>query len=293
MTTRLMGLAVPLGPMGRAAERRAVLNNHVRLTEQLAASQAGAGLDLVIWPENSSDIDPLQDAAAAAAIQGATDAVGVPLLVGAVLGPWDDGRLRNASMVWRPSGAPPGPGDIYLKRRVVPFGEYIPYRSFFRRITSQVDLIPRDFAGGSSPQPLQIGPAVAAIGICFEVAFDELIRDSVAQGSNLIVIPTNNATFGRSDQSEQQLAMSRLRAVEHGRSVIQSSTTGVSAVIRPDGSVVERTGLFESDVMVQDVALQNGSTLATRYGGAVEWALVGTGLLAAAGAAIGRRLRRR
>jgi len=139
---------------------------------------------------------------------------------------------------------------------------------------------------------LPMGPADVADVICFEVAYDGLVRDVVRAGGDLLVVQTNNATFGYTAESEQQLAMSRLRAVEHGRTVLQASTVGVSAVVRPDGSVVDKTKLFTRDVLVQRVALRSSRTLADRVGAWPEVALAALGLLGAVlGAVAGRRRR--
>ena len=131
------------------------------------------------------------------------------------------------------------------------------------------------------------------VGICFEVAYDDLIRDAVAAGAELLVIPTNNANFGMSDESTQQLAMSRLRAIEHGRATVQISTVGVSAVISPAGVVRERTELFTADQMVATVPLRTDLTPATRYGDVITWTVRGLAVaLVAAGVAGARTIRR-
>jgi len=267
------------------AERRAVLDNHVAATSALAAAvrtgQATAP-DLVLWPENSSDIDPYRDDQAAAAIQGAARQVGAPLLIGAVLdGP---GRyLSNAGLVVTPqdglAGAVDDPNRNYIKRRPAPFAEYMPYRSFFRTFSDQVDLVRRDFLPGQRGGSVVLGGVRVGDVICFEVAFDDLVRDSVRSGAQMLVVQTNNATFGYSDEAVQQLAMSRVRAVETGRTVVQISTVGVSSIIAPDGSAPERTSLFTQDVLQADVALRSEQTLATRLGWAPEAVLASTALL--------------
>lgn len=268
---------VPEAGLDFNAERRAVLGNHARLTVELA--RRGEDLDVVIWPENSSDIDPLRDATAAATIQDAVDAVDVPVLIGAVLRR-DDDTLRNSSMVWLPtSSGSPGPADTYLKRQIVPFGEYIPLRSLVRRVTSLVDEVPNDFVAGTDDTPVRLGPLRAAVGICYEVAFDGPLRRSMAAGADVLLIPTNNATFGYTDQSTQQLAMSRIRAMEFGVTVIQASTTGVSAIIAPDGEPGEVTDLYEPALLVGEVAASPGRTLATVIGGWVEAGLAAMGVL--------------
>jgi apolipoprotein N-acyltransferase len=273
---------VPRLGLDAFAQRAAVLGNHVEATRELAAEVAAGRVprpELVIWPENASDLDPFTDPAARTAIDGAVRAVGVPVLVGAVLqGPGD--QVRNAGIVWDPQT---GPGDSYIKQHPVPFGEYIPYRSLVRRVTAKVDLVPRDFARGTETGLLQVGPVAVGDVICFEVAYDGLVREAVRAGGRLVVVQTNNATFGRSGQSEQQLAMSRLRAVEHGRTVVVAATSGISAVIEPDGRVARRSAIFTRDVLVADVPVRAAHTLATRLGLLPEIALslLGAGALLA------------
>ena len=139
-----------------------------------------------------------------------------------------------------------------------------------------------------------MGPARIGDVICFEVAYDGLVRAPVAQGADLLVVQTNNATFGYTNESVQQLAMSRLRAVESGRSVVHISTVGISAVIEPDGTVMRRSGHFDQEVLEADVPLRTAKTVATRVGEAPEWLLAGAGLvLALLGARSGRGVARR
>ncbi|MCW2726039.1 MAG: apolipoprotein N-acyltransferase [Frankiales bacterium] len=274
---------VPRLGLDAFAQRAAVLRNHAATTHALAADiRAGRSPrpDLVVWPENASDLDPYTVPEAAATIDAAVKDVGVPVLVGAVLdGPGD--KIRNAGIVWDPVT---GPGAMYVKRHPVPFGEYMPYRSLIRRISSKVDLVPRDFLAGRSPGVLTVGPARLADVICFEVAYDGVVRDAVRGGGRLLVVQTNNATFGRSGETLQQLAMGRVRAVEHGRAVVVAATSGVSAVIDPDGRLVQRTRVFTRDVMVQRVPLRDASTPATRVGALPELALA---LLGAAALLVG------
>ncbi len=256
---------VPRLGLDAFAQRSAVLRNHVAATEQLAADVASGRTprpDLVVWPENASDLDPFTDPGAAELIDRAVKAVGVPVLVGAVLdGPGDE--VSNAGIVWDPVT---GPGERYVKQHPVPFGEYIPYRSLVRRISERVDLVPRDFTQGTRTGVLDVGPVRLGDVICFEVAYDGLVRDAVRAGGSLLVVQTNNATFGRSGETVQQLAMSRLRAVEHGRSVVVAATSGISAVIAPDGEVLDRSRLFTRDLLVVDVPVRTARTLATRVG---------------------------
>jgi len=265
------------------ARRRAVLDNHVNQTialAELVAEGTEPQPDLVIWPENSSDIDPYRNADAGEQIDRAARAIGVPILVGAVRVN-DDDTLGNLGIVWDPQT---GPGQTYLKRHPVPFGEYTPWRSLVERMAPIINqtLVSRDFVGGDRPGLVDVGGVSVGDVICFEVAYDGLVGDVVDAGAEVIVVQTNNATFGYTDETYQQLAMGRLRAVEHGRTVLVAATSGISAIIAPDGSVEQQSGLFTPATFVQAVELREDRTLASRLGGAPEWVLSAAGLTALA-----------
>ena len=134
---------------------------------------------------------------------------------------------------------------------------------------------------------LDVGGARIGDLICFEVVYDGLVHDVVEGGAGMIVVQTNNATFGHTDESEQQLAMSRLRAVEFGRTVAVAATSGITAIVAPDGSVVRSSALFTPDVFVERIAQRSSTTVAQRLGAAPEWAL--TALGAGRAAVAGRR----
>ncbi|MFF0544010.1 apolipoprotein N-acyltransferase [Nocardia thailandica] len=270
------------------AQRRAVLDNHVRRTEELAADIAAGRVprpDIVIWPENSSDIDPLRNADAAALVTAASERVGAPILVGAVLVNRDR-TTTNSVIVW--NGAD-GPGDRHDKKIVQPFGEYLPMRGFFRLFSSYADragyFVPGDGDGTVTAAGVRIGVAT-----CYEVAFDRAFRESLGSGAQMLTVPTNNATFGDSEMTYQQLAMSRVRAVEHGRALVVAATTGVSAIVTADGALAQQTEQFVPAALVARLPLRDSTTLATRVGAAPEWASV---ILAALGAgwAVARRRR--
>lgn len=277
VTVALVQGNVPRPGLDFNAERRAVLDNHVRQTLQLArAVEAGRSdrPDLVVWPENSSDIDPYTNPDAFRRIQRAVSAIGVPILVGAVVA-GEDGP-RNTMLLWRPGE---GPVDQYDKRRLQPFGETMPFRSFFRVFSEEVDRAGR-FVPGRDATVFAAGGARVGMAMCYEVIFDDAVRDSVIRGADLIAVPSNNATFGYSEMTFQQLAIDRVRAVEHGRSVVVPTTSGVSAVIAPDGEVLASTGMFESAVLVESVPLRSKLTVADRLGAAPEYAITIAGVAA-------------
>lgn len=288
---------VPRLGLDEFAQRRAVTADHVAETQRLAADVAAGRLpkpDLVIWPENATDDDPFHDPIARSMIESAVQAIGVPVLVGAVLdGPGN--HVRNAGIVWSPTT---GPGAIYVKRHLVPFGEYIPGRSLLTHLgIGRFTLIPRDFAAGHRPGVLQVGPVRLADVICFEVADDTIVRQAVTGGGRLLAVQTNNATYerkgdsGTGGETAQQLEMSRLRAVEHGRAVVVAATSGVSAVIAPDGRVRWRSGVFTPAVTVADVPLRDPETVADRMGVWPEHGLAAAGLLWLAAVALVQRRR--
>jgi apolipoprotein N-acyltransferase len=263
------------------AQRRAVLDYHARRTRQLAADVAAGRVprpDFVLWPENSSDIDPLRNPDARAEISATVDRLGVPLLVGAVLVRPDYEHTTNSALVWEPGVGPTQRAD---KRRVQPFGEYLPWRPFFRVFSSYADRAGH-FVPGSGSGVVTLHGIPVGVAICWEIAFDGGVNDSVRGGAQLLAVPSNNATFGRSDMTFQQLAMSRLRAVEHHRAVVVVATTGESAIIDPDGTVVDRTPLFEPAALVRQVPLLTTTTVATRLGSAPAWGLTVLGLAALA-----------
>ncbi|MGW4683050.1 apolipoprotein N-acyltransferase [Micromonospora taraxaci] len=275
------------------AQRQAVLNNHVDATLELAARVAAGEQDqpdLVVWPENSSDIDPLRNPTAGARISQAADTVRAPILVGAVLLGPGAGQVRNAGILWRP-GTGADLDQLYTKRHPVPFAEYVPLRDVARMVSKQVDLIRNDFVPGSTPGVVRVGPAVLGDVICFEVAYDEVVRDTVTGGAQLLVVQTNNATFDVAE-ARQQLAMVRLRAVEHGRPALMASTVGVSGFVAPDGRVSDATGFNTREVVVRQLRLDDGRTLATRLGWWPEVALAALAAAALVGAAVVRRRQR-
>ncbi len=266
------------------AQRRAVLDNHVNATLALA-ERVDAGQtprpDLVVWPENSSDIDPFVNSDAATLITTAAQAIGAPILVGGLRDGRDANSVENVGIVWDPEL---GPVDVYVKRHPVPFAEYVPMRSFIRDyITEKVDLVRRDFVAGDEPGVMTMGPVRIGDVICFEVAYDEVVRDAVTSGAQLIVVQTNNATFDEAE-ARQQLAMVRLRAVEHGREALMASTVGVSAFVDRNGQVYDATQFYAEAVIERSMTVHNGRTIATAVGVAPEVLMVvgAAGLIVAA-----------
>ncbi|MBE2997615.1 apolipoprotein N-acyltransferase [Nocardiopsis sp. HNM0947] len=279
-----------VGEMSVLGERMQVLENHADGVHELADSVREGSVpepDMVLLPENASDIDPFRDPAARETIDAAADDIGVPMLWG-ISRFNDDGTRHVQSVVWDPEE---GPGDHYDKRYLVPFGEYIPYRDFFTQFVERLEQVSSDAIPGTEPGALDVAGTTLGVGICFDVAFDRPVREAVDAGGQIIVIPTNNANYNFTGQSDQQLAITQLRAVEHGRPAVVTSTSGISAVVAPDGTVEYRSPEAEPDVHVAEVTAMDGPTVATRLGAGPEAVLAGLGLAAVAGAVVATRRR--
>jgi apolipoprotein N-acyltransferase len=266
------------------AQREAVLNNHLQVTRRLA-DEVDAGTrdrpDLVVWPENASDVDPFRNPDAYAQIQAAAEAVRAPILVGTITR--DEVGSRNTIVVWDPTD---GPGEQHVKKFLQPFGEYMPMRDLLRHVSSYVDLA-GDYKPGDGPGTLHPGgpggPGGPVVGVatCYEVSFDGAYRDAVDNGATMFASPTNNATFGHTDMTYQQLAINRMRAIEYDRAVAVAATSGVSAMIDPDGAVTQDTEIFRQGLLQADIPLRDTRTLSARLGAVGEWVLSAAGLAAA------------
>ena len=265
--------------------------NHAAATKRLAARVRAGTLPapgLVIWPENSTDLDPRYYPQVYATIAGAVNAIHRPVLVGTLLA----NPVRNAGVLWLPGH---GPGQVYVKRQLVPFGEYIPFRGLLKHVTSLVNLQPQNFTAGHRAVVFRAGKIRLGDVICYEVGFDGLVSSEVKAGANLLTVQTNDATFevdGQRGETLQQLAMARIRAVESNRAVVVASTTGVSAIIAPDGRLIAHSGTWQRAVLEARVPLVGQRTLADRIGGwpeAVIVALTVAALAWAAAAAVRRR----
>ncbi|WP_432950659.1 apolipoprotein N-acyltransferase [Kribbella sp. CA-253562] len=275
--------------LGRA---RTVTKNHMNATLDLQKQvEAGAQVkpDLVIWPENSTDIDPYKDAETRRDIETAVQAVRVPILVGAVTeGPGPNER-QTTGIVWDPAT---GPGQRYAKRHPVPFGEYIPFREQLLPYIKRLEMVGRQTAPGVGPGLMPINGVTYGDLICFELAYDDVVSDVAKGGAQILVVQTNNATYGGTGQPEQQFAITRMRAIETGRTVLIASTSGISGVIQPDGTIEHKSAQFVPDVYVTSVPVRDQLTLATRLGGWPQWLLTGLGIMGAVLALVARRTRR-
>ena len=257
------------------------LADHYRVTEPLY----GERVDVVVWPENASDVDPLRYPEAAALVSEVSREMGAPLVVGAITR--EGAETFNSVLLWE-YDADSGRDivrDQYDKIHPVPFAEYLPWRDFFYPLApSLFDMVPRDYSFGQRDTVFDVGGATAGIAICFDIVDDNIVWSMMGSGADIIFAPTNNADFGRTDQSIQQLSIARMRAIETGRSVVNISTVGTSAVIDPWGRELYRLPTYEEGYMLLDVPLAQHTTPATAIGRNLELLVVGftlSGLLIA------------
>lgn len=266
--------------MGRM---RAVTDNHLAETRRLAERVRAGEVpqpDFVLWPENSTDIDPTADPVTEATVQAAVEAIGVPIFVGAVTnGPGPDER-QTTGMWWDPVQ---GPTASYHKRNLVPFGEWIPFRDQLIPVIPMLELVGRQGVPGTDPGVLQVRLADGrqlAVGdlICFELAYDGTVNDVITHGAQVVVVQSNNATYGGTGQIEQQFAITRARAMETRREISVATTNSVSGHIDRHGRVTERTEEFTAASSVVTMPLRQGSTIAVLLGRWVDLGLSMAGL---------------
>lgn len=247
-----------------------ILKNHLDATELLRASSLFDDLDVVVWPENASDLSPFANRPARSAIEELVNKqIKAPLIFGTITERGD--KIFNSSILWMPET---GPVDWYDKKRPVPFAEYVPNRDFWYQLAPDlIGLVSRGYNFGERDGIFEIGEKKFGALICFEIAIDDIGRDLVSDGAQIILSQTNNADFGRSDETFQQAAFARLRAIETGRYVVNISTVGVSAIYASDGRVVEQIPTFEPSAMIHKLPLRSSITPAMMFGAVYDFVL--------------------
>ncbi|MEY2695535.1 MAG: apolipoprotein N-acyltransferase, partial [Actinomycetota bacterium] len=264
-------------------DRGTILQNH--LDASYANIPNDEKLDLIVWPENASDLSPLVSPQARAEIETLVAQYDAPITFGTITASGED--VYNSTIFWEPGV---GPTDYYDKKRPVPFAEYVPDRPFWRSLAPElIDLVPRGYSFGTRDGIFATDKFVVGSLICFEIAADDIPRGLAREGAQLILSQTNNADFGYSDETFQQAAIARLRAIETGRAVVNISTVGLSAIYLPDGSVLDELTWYTADAMIQNLPLIHGSTPATSFG---LWFDAVNALLAAGFVGLGLRRKR-
>ncbi len=245
---------VPERGLSFNSRAQAVLDNHITRTR----SDSDESDQLILWPENAIDVDPLRNVLVKEKLQNLQQEIKIPILAGAIL----DGRvLSNAAILFSKNG---NPESTYIKRYLTPFGEYIPLRSIASIISPHTDRV-TDFTPGSELVVHEVNQMKISSIICYEILNDGIIRES-ARSSGLLAVMTNSATFSGSAEGEQQLNITRIRAIEAGRNIVSVSTTGPSAFINYDGTIISRLDDGEVGSLSERIEVRNNQTLALRYG---------------------------
>lgn len=238
------------------AERGTFLRNHLEATSLLSDHPLKNEIDLIVWPENASDLNPQTSPLAMTQIRSVLASYKVPVILGAITE--SGGAYFNSSLYYSPEG---DQIDQYDKKRPVPFAEYVPDREFWNQLAPDlIGLVTRDYAFGTRDGIFDYEDSKLGVLICFEVAIDEIGRELVTRGAQIIFSQTNNADFGRSDETFQQAALARLRAIETSRTVVNISTVGVSRIFLPNGQILSELPIFEPGVMVEKVPLRTHIT---------------------------------
>ena len=238
------------------AERGTFLRNHLEATALLGTHPLKDEIDVIVWPENASDLNPQVSPLAMTQIRSILETYDVPVILGAITESAE--VFFNSSLYFSPAG---DQIDQYDKKRPVPFAEYVPDREFWNQLAPDlIGLVTRDYAFGTRDGIFDLEDKKLGVLICFEIAIDDIGRELVGGGAQIILSQTNNADFGRSDETFQQAALARLRAIETGRTVVNISTVGVSRIFLPNGQIISELPIFEPGVMVEKVPLRTHVT---------------------------------
>ena len=241
-----------------------ILQDHVSGT----LPYQGQDIDMIVWPENASDLNPLQSVLAAQVLTAVSAKLDAPIVTGTITVDEQD-RVFNSSLVWTDKAL-----AQYDKIHPVPFAEYMPNREFWRLFQPDlVDLVTRDYSFGTRPNVVDINGVLAGISICFDITDDNQAYLMIGDGAEIILAQTNNADFGKTSENLQQLSIARLRAIETARSVVNISTVGTSAVISPDGATLDSIPAYQPAEMLTTVPLSTTITPAMSFGRVIEWSI--------------------
>ena len=233
----------------------------VFLAQVRASAKVEPPVDLVVWPEDVIDVDKVEGSPQSAAVGNIAQSLNATVVAGIVedAGP---NHFANAARAWGPDGTIV---DRYDKVHRVPYGEYIPFRGLVKHFAN-LDAVPRDAIAGHEPGVLNTPAGRLGVAISYEVFFSDRARIAAKHGAEVMLVPTNASSFSTGQVPAQELAAARLRARETGRWVVQSAPTGYSAVVTPDGKVLEHSDLGAQDVIQRTVERRAGQTPATRLG---------------------------
>jgi apolipoprotein N-acyltransferase len=241
-------------------QKRAVLDNHIKESEIFL--QNNNNIDLISWPENAIDVDPFKDVQAKISISDFLSRTQKPLLAGAVFS--NINSFENSVVLFESSNLVLS--DKYIKNYLVPFGEYIPFRNFLEGRIARLSLISKDFQRGNRFNNITLNNVKISPIICYEVAWSDGLRQQILSGGEYISVHTNNATYAFTDQVQQQLQITRIRAIESGREAVVSATTGISAHIDRNGNILWKSDEFVPQSHLATVKTYRDITFAIKHG---------------------------
>ncbi len=251
------------GTRANDSDPNEVLQRHIEATRKISNTDQ---VDFVLWPENVVDVD-LETFATSNArelIVAEAARLNVPFLIG-ITEDAEPGRFLNAQVVLQPDGTVT---DRYDKVRRVPFGEYMPMRGLLDALGAPVDLVPKDAVAGTTPAKLSINGTTLAVAISWEIFFGGRVNEGIERGAELVINPTNGSSYTGTILQTQQVASSRLRAIESSRWVAQAAPTGFSAFVDHNGRVIQRSAVSEERVLIETVHLRSGRTPYSQLGDA-------------------------
>lgn len=249
------------GPQGTLAintNSRDVVDRHLAATRLVTDGD----LDMVVWPENVIDVDDFYSSVEREEVAAEATRLGAPFVVG-ITEDVDRRFFTNAQVVVNVDGTL---ADRYDKVRRVPFGEFVPLRGLLESLGAPVDRIPRDAQAGETPASLEVSGTTAGVVISWEVFFSGRANEGIERDATFIINPTNGSSYTGTILQSQQIASSKLRAIEQDRWLVQVAPTGFSAFVSPDGEVLERTAVSERAVIVREIPLRIGRTPYSRLG---------------------------
>ena len=252
-------------------ERQKIYDSHLAQTQSLEGN-----FDLVVWPESSTGFN--NDPGVHSRVQNDVSTQALRLDSYFLIGgdrPVQKEYFENYGIFINREGEVV---DQYLKQHPVPFGEYIPFRKYLEWIPP-LALVPRDMIRGDGQKIFMVNDTKISTVISFEGSFQRYIRNSVLDGAELVVILTNQASYGESGMSDQFILMSRANAISNERPIVHAAITGKSAFIDHNGKVISKTELFETTTLNEKLEVRQTETPYSKYGNYLNYIFIIFGAL--------------
>jgi apolipoprotein N-acyltransferase len=248
-------------------QARRIFTTHIAMTREAVRK----GAQYVLWPESSTPFMFEEDAGGGDALRQLAREVKVPILFGSdQIERGRPPRLYNAAFLVTPEGRT---AAVYRKIHLVPFGEYIPFKSWLFFVSPIVESL-AEFAPGGAIVMLPVGKHMTSTAICYEVVYPSLIREAVEAGSELLTTITNDAWYGHSSAPYQHFEMASMRAIEEGRYLARAANTGISGIVDPYGRAIAKSAIFEQITLVDEVRLLTSRTMYSVFGDVIAYAAI-------------------